>query len=73
MSLFHAVRGQGQPLVLLHGWAMHAGIFGPLLDTLADDFELHLVDLPGHGRSAGAPRCPAAPGLLALVLGSRCR
>ena len=54
MSLFHAVRGQGQPLVLLHGWAMHAGIFGPLLDTLADDFELHLVDLPGHGRSAGA-------------------
>ena len=25
-----------------------------LLDTLADDFELHLVDLPGHGRSAGA-------------------
>lgn len=54
MSLFHAVRGQGQPLVLLHGWAMHAGIFGPLLDTLADDFELHLVDLPGHGRSADA-------------------
>ncbi|GAB2665820.1 pimeloyl-ACP methyl ester esterase BioH [Arenimonas aestuarii] len=54
MSLFHAVRGQGQPLVLLHGWAMHAGIFGPLVDALADDFELHLVDLPGHGRSADA-------------------
>lgn len=54
MSLFHDVQGQGQPLVLLHGWAMHAGIFAPLVDRLADDFELHLVDLPGHGRSAGA-------------------
>ena len=54
MSLFHAVRGQGQPLVLLHGWAMHAGIFGPLSEALADHFELHLIDLPGHGRSADA-------------------
>lgn len=57
MSLFHAVHGQGQPLVLLHGWAMHAGIFATLVDALADDFELHLLDLPGHGRSvdAGVP------------------
>lgn len=54
MSLFHAVHGQGQPLVLLHGWAMHAGIFAPLVDALADQFEVHLVDLPGHGRSADA-------------------
>jgi pimeloyl-[acyl-carrier protein] methyl ester esterase len=54
MSLFHAVHGQGQPLVLLHGWAMHADIFTPLVDALAADFELHLLDLPGHGRSADA-------------------
>jgi len=54
MSLFHAVHGQGQPLVLLHGWAMHAGIFAPLVDALAGDFQLHLLDLPGHGRSADA-------------------
>ncbi|WP_374603482.1 pimeloyl-ACP methyl ester esterase BioH [Arenimonas sp.] len=54
MSLFHAVHGQGQPLVLLHGWAMHAGIFAPLVDALVADFQVHLVDLPGHGRSADA-------------------
>lgn len=57
MKLFHEVRGQGPALVLLHGWAMHAGIFAPLVSRLERDFTLHLVDLPGHGRSrdAGLP------------------
>ncbi|MGI8560308.1 MAG: pimeloyl-ACP methyl ester esterase BioH [Luteimonas sp.] len=45
------VRGDGPPLVLLHGWAMHGGVFAPLADRLASRFELHLVDLPGHGHS----------------------
>ena len=54
MTLFHDVRGQGPDLVLLHGWAMHAGIFGPLVARLEPYFTLHPVDLPGHGRSAGA-------------------
>lgn len=54
MTLFHESRGQGPALVMLHGWAMHAGIFAPLLERLASDFTLHLVDLPGHGRSAAA-------------------
>ncbi|GGJ95842.1 pimeloyl-[acyl-carrier protein] methyl ester esterase [Luteimonas terricola] len=45
------VRGAGAPLVLLHGWAMHGGVFAPLAERLAGRFELHLVDLPGHGRS----------------------
>ncbi len=57
MSLFHEVRGQGPALVLLHGWAMHAGIFAPLVARLEPHFRLHLLDLPGHGRSrdAGVP------------------
>ncbi|PIX60577.1 MAG: pimeloyl-[acyl-carrier protein] methyl ester esterase [Lysobacterales bacterium CG_4_10_14_3_um_filter_64_11] len=41
----------GRDLLLIHGWAMHAGIFAPLRDALAAHFRLHLVDLPGHGRS----------------------
>lgn len=55
MTLFHEVHGQGPALVLLHGWAMHSGIFAPLVQRLAPHFTLHLVDLPGHGRSAGLP------------------
>ncbi|GAA4856489.1 pimeloyl-ACP methyl ester esterase BioH [Luteimonas vadosa] len=48
------VVGRGPPLVLLHGWAMHGGIFAPLADRLSRDFELHLVDLPGHGHGVAS-------------------
>jgi pimeloyl-[acyl-carrier protein] methyl ester esterase len=44
-------QGQGPDLVLIHGWAMHAGIFAPLTRVLSQHFRLHLVDLPGHGFS----------------------
>ena len=46
------IRGDGPDLVLLHGWALHGGMWGPWLDTLARRARLHFVDLPGHGRSA---------------------
>ena len=58
MSRLHVeVAGEGPPLVLLHGWAMHGGVFGPLATRLREDFTLHVVDLPGHGgsRDAGMP------------------
>jgi len=45
------VVGKGPPLVLLHGWAMHGGVFAPLVARLRDAYTLHVVDLPGHGRS----------------------
>jgi pimeloyl-[acyl-carrier protein] methyl ester esterase len=44
--------GAGPPLVLLHGWAMHSGLFTPLLPHLTCRFRVHRVDLPGHGGSA---------------------
>ena len=49
--------GQGRPLVLLHGWAMHGGIFAPLVEALRAQRTLHVVDLPGHGhnRDCGVP------------------
>ncbi|MBM4207561.1 MAG: pimeloyl-ACP methyl ester esterase BioH [Gammaproteobacteria bacterium] len=44
--------GSGQPLVLVHGWAMHSGIWGEFALELAKHYRIILVDLPGHGRSA---------------------
>nr|WP_284691860.1 pimeloyl-ACP methyl ester esterase BioH [Pinirhizobacter soli] len=38
-------------MVMLHGWAMHGGVFDPLVERLRDRFTMYLVDLPGHGRS----------------------
>lgn len=45
------VQGSGPDLVLIHGWAMHGGIFSPLTELLAAHFRVHVVDLPGHGFS----------------------
>lgn len=51
MALHVEVAGRGPPLVLLHGWGLHGGVFAPLVERLSDSFQLHLVDLPGHGHS----------------------
>lgn len=47
--------GTGPDLVLLHGWGMHSGIWGPAAEQLAGEYRLHLVDLPGHGISRRIP------------------
>jgi pimeloyl-[acyl-carrier protein] methyl ester esterase len=44
--------GNGPDLVLLHGWGLHGGIFRSVAPQLAAHHRVHLVDLPGHGRSA---------------------
>ncbi len=55
MSGLHVdVAGSGPPLVLLHGWAMHGGVFAPLVERLRDARTLYIVDLPGHGLSRDA-------------------
>lgn len=51
MSLHVEVIGSGPPLVLLHGWAMHGGVFALLAEALRARHSLYLVDLPGHGHS----------------------
>jgi pimeloyl-[acyl-carrier protein] methyl ester esterase len=65
-SLHIDVGGNGPPLVLLHGWAMHGGAFHALAEALRARWTVYNVDLPGHGRSredatplALAPVCDA--------------
>jgi len=43
--------GRGPPLVLLHGWGFHSGVWDGFAQALAERHEVHLFDLPGHGRS----------------------
>ena len=51
-ELFIETRGRGEAhIVLLHGWAMSGAVFAPLVERLEQRCTLHLVDLPGHGRS----------------------
>ena len=59
--------GRGPALALIHGWAMHSGLFAPLVERLADRHTLHLVDLPGHGHARDDARA-LDPALLAREL-----
>ncbi len=42
----------GMPLLLIHGWGMHGGMWGNVTEKLAQYFQVLALDLPGHGRSA---------------------
>jgi pimeloyl-[acyl-carrier protein] methyl ester esterase len=68
--MFIETRGAGPALALIHGWAMHGGLFAPLVDRLADRYTLHLVDLPGHGY-ARDDATPLVPEALAVDLVTR--
>ncbi|CNH66440.1 pimeloyl-ACP methyl ester esterase BioH [Yersinia pekkanenii] len=51
-QLYWNTCGEGDyDLVLLHGWGLNAGVWHCIIDRLAPHFRLHLVDLPGYGRS----------------------
>lgn len=49
------VRGEGEPLVLLHGGFSDSRDFEPNLARLADRFRVFLVDRRGHGRTPDVP------------------
>jgi len=38
-----------QILALVHGWGMNARVFDALAELLIDDFEVQVLNLPGHG------------------------
>jgi len=43
--------GQGEPLVLLHGWSQSAAMFKHQLAGLSDSYHVITIDLRGHGES----------------------
>ena len=52
MNLHVDSYGSGAPLLLIHGWGMHGGMWGGVAEQLAEHFRVLVVDLPGHGYSA---------------------
>ena len=50
--------GRGPDLLLIHGWPLGAATFRHLAPLLADDFTVHVVDLPGAGATARDPSVP---------------
>ena len=62
------ILGQGAPLVLLHGWALHSGVWDAVRARLARRCTLHLIDLPGHGANAAEAPASGVAGLAAQLL-----
>lgn len=51
-------------LVLLHGWAMNAGVWGELGEALGRRLCPHPLDLPGHGGQPLPAACEGGPSIL---------
>lgn len=56
-------QGEGQDVVLVHGWGLHGGIWDKVAEHLSACYCVVRVDLPGHGFSA-----PLAGGFTARSL-----
>ncbi|MGU3525540.1 pimeloyl-ACP methyl ester esterase BioH [Enterobacteriaceae bacterium C23F] len=53
-DIWWQTKGEGHcHLVLLHGWGLNAEVWDCITPELSSHFTLHLVDLPGFGRSGG--------------------
>lgn len=52
MNLHVETIGSGAPLVLIHGWGMHGGVWSDVAQRLSQYHAVHCVDLPGCGASA---------------------
>lgn len=48
-------RGEGPPLVLLHGWPLNSREWQRQIDGLSDEFSVVAWDAPGAGRSSDPP------------------
>jgi pimeloyl-[acyl-carrier protein] methyl ester esterase len=67
MSLFRETRGSGPDVALLHGWGLHGGIWQHVAEDLESRWRVHLVDLPGFGRSGWDKGCGDLEGVARRV------
>ena len=66
MSLHVETVSSGPDVALIHGWGMHGGVWTDVRDQLAQEYRVHVLDLPGMGYSQ--PIAPLDLGRLAHVL-----
>lgn len=51
VNYYYEIRGEGEPLLLLHGGLGTLNMFDPIMPALARNREVIAVDLHGHGRT----------------------
>jgi pimeloyl-[acyl-carrier protein] methyl ester esterase len=65
--LHRETRGSGPDVALLHGWGLHGGIWHHVAEDLAPRHRVHLLDLPGFGRSGWDKGCGDLEGMARRV------
>ncbi len=49
--LHYEIKGEGNPVVFLHGYLENLKMWKDFAEELSHDYKIILIDLPGHGRS----------------------
>lgn len=56
LKVFYDFVGEGDTVVLMHGWGGHVGSFKPVFDYLSKRFKVYVFDFPGFGKSDLPPK-----------------
>ncbi|SEI62662.1 Pimeloyl-ACP methyl ester carboxylesterase [Bhargavaea ginsengi] len=51
VNLFYEEKGEGRPIVLVHGWSGDHTTFAEPIESLSNEFRVVAYDLRGHGQS----------------------
>lgn len=68
VTLHYEARGSGEPLVLIHGWAVNRRYWDGTAELLARDYRVIRYDRRGYGESGGSPDPTADPADLEALL-----
>jgi pimeloyl-ACP methyl ester carboxylesterase len=68
VSLPYEITGSGEPLVLIHGWAVHLGFWDTDVEALARHYTVVRYDRRGFGAATGKPDLTADPADLKALL-----
>ena len=60
-------KGEGEILLLIHGWSFDSSIWTKQIDFLSRDYKVIAIDLPGHGLSEYKAGVDIASDLLSLI------
>lgn len=52
IDMYYEVYGEGEPLLLLHGWTQSSKFWAEYIPTYVQHFKVYAVDLRGHGRTS---------------------
>ena len=50
-EIFYDVKGNGEPLVFVHGWSANSDVFARQVEHFSNSYRVIVYDLRGHGRS----------------------